>query len=328
MDPRKSRPAFFVLGGLLIVAVLIGATMAVLNGAPQATPTPSLSPTPSATASPTPTPTPTPSPSPSLTSSPSPTPSPVAVCPMNGLELSDPALAERVPIIAQIENNPIARPPSGLNVADLVIEAPVEGDTTRFMAVFMCRPSLEGAVGPIRSARYFNIDLHQQLRAVTFHFGGGGRVLARLDRNGIPRVNGLSEGWSFFQRGGPWGAPHNVYLDVDSARAELEGGGLAALADAVEDPGRAPFAFDQGAQVPAGRAVGSIGLQTSSFWQFGWQWDAASGLWLRTDAGAPNTDRLSGERLTARTVMVQVVRQDVLAGELDPGGYPRRFQYL
>src|SRR5687768_8540087 len=127
MHPRKSRPAFFVLGGLLIVAVLIGATMAVLNGAPQATPTPSLSPTPSATASPTPTPTPTPSPSP--TSSPSPTPSPVAVCPMNGLELSDPALAKRVPIIAQIENNPIARPPSGLNLADLVIEAPVEGDT-------------------------------------------------------------------------------------------------------------------------------------------------------------------------------------------------------
>jgi hypothetical protein len=328
MDPRKSRPAFFVLGGLLIVAVLIGATMAVLNGAPQATPTPSLSPTPSATASPTPTPTPTPSPSPSPTSSPSPTPSPVAVCPMNGLELSDPALAERVPIIAQIENNPIARPPSGLNLADLVIEAPVEGDTTRFMAVFMCRPSLGAAVGPIRSARYFNIDLHQQLRAVTFHFGGGGRVLARLDRNGIPRVNGLSEGWSFFQRGGPWGAPHNVYLDVDSARAELEGGGLAALADVVEDPGRAPFAFDPAAQVPAGRAVASIGLQTASFWHFGWQWDAASGLWLRTDAGAPNTDRLSGERLTARTVMVQVVRQDVLAGELDPGGFPRRFQYL
>jgi hypothetical protein len=27
-------------------------------------------------------------------------------------------------------------------------------------------------------------------------------------------------------------------------------------------------------------------------------------------------------------VIVQVVRQDVLPGELDPGGYPRRYQYL
>ena len=247
---------------------------------------------------------------------------------MNGLELSDPTLADRVPIIAQIENNPVARPPSGLNLADLVIEAPVEGDTTRFMAVFMCRQSIGAAVGPIRSARYFNIDLHQQLRAVTFHFGGGGRVLARLDRNGVPRVNGLSEGWGFFQRGGPWAAPHNVYLDVDAARAELEVGGLVPLAGTVEEPGRPPFRFDPAVQVPAGRAVSSIGLQTASFWHFGWQWDPASGLWLRTDVGAANHDRLSGERLTARTVVVQVVRQDVLAGELDPGGYPRRFQYL
>jgi hypothetical protein len=322
----RSRPILFVLGGLLIVAVGLGATMAILNSAPQRSPAPVPSATPSPTPSATPTATPTPTPSPSPT--PTPSPSPVAVCPMNGLELSDPALADRVPIIAQIENNPVARPPSGLNLADLVIEAPVEGDTTRFMAVFMCRDSLGAAVGPIRSARYFNIDLHQQLRAVTFHFGGGGRPLARLDRNGVPRVDGLKEGWGFFQRGGPWGAPHNVYLDVDSARAELEGGALAALAETVEDPGRAPFAFDPAAQVPAGRGVSSIGLQTASFWHFGWQWDAAAGLWLRTDAGAPNTDRLSGERLTARTVMVQVVRQDVLAGELDPGGYPRRFQHL
>ena len=30
----------------------------------------------------------------------------------------------------------------------------------------------------------------------------------------------------------------------------------------------------------------------------------------------------------ASTVVVQVVRQDVLSGELDPGGFPRRYQYL
>jgi hypothetical protein len=70
----------------------------------------------------------------------SPSPSPVAVCPMNGTEIADPEIAERVPILVQIENNPIARPPSGLNLADLVIEAPVEGDTTRFAAVYIARP--------------------------------------------------------------------------------------------------------------------------------------------------------------------------------------------
>lgn len=246
---------------------------------------------------------------------------------MNGTALSDPALAERVPMLVQIENNPTARPPSGLNLADLVIEAPVEGDTTRFGAVYMCRDGVDAGVGPVRSARYFNVDYWQQLGVVTFHFGGAAKVLSRFNGAGMPYANGLTGGWGFFYRAGPWGAPHNVYLDVDAARTELESGFLSGLADAAGEV-RPPFEFDAEAELPPGRPIGSIGLQTASFWRFGWTWDADTGLWLRTDAGAPNTDRLSGERLSARTVIVQVVRQDVLIGENDPGGYPRRYQYL
>ena len=246
---------------------------------------------------------------------------------MDGRTLDDRPLADRVPIIVQIENNPIARPPSGLNVADLVIEAPVEGDTTRFMAVFMCRPQIGASVGPIRSARYFNEDLWRQLHGVTFHFGGGGKVLSRLDRVGVARVNGLDENWYFFRRAGSWGAPHDVFLDVDAARTEMESGGLQGLA-ADEDPGRAPFTFDPDAELPAGRPVGSIGLTTSSFWHFGWTWSPDDHGWLRTDGGAPNFDGLTGDRIQARTVIVQVVRQEVRTGELDPGGFPRRYQFL
>ena len=80
--------------------------------------------------------------------------------------------------------------------------------------------------------------------------------------------------------------------------------------------------------MPDGRAVNSIGLTTASFWHFGWNWSESAGRWLRTDGGAPNFDNVTGDRIGARTVLVQVVRQDVLPGELDPGGYPRRYQYL
>jgi hypothetical protein len=246
---------------------------------------------------------------------------------MNGQAIDRPGLADRVPIIAQIENNPIARPPSGLNLADLVIEAPVEGDTTRFMAVFMCRPQVDAVVGPIRSLRYFNQDLFQQLRGLTLHFGGAGKVMNRLDRNRVPRVNGLETGWYFFRRAGVWGAPHNIFLDVDAVRAEMEDGGLRELA-AIRNAGRAPFEFDPGVKLPRGRGVNSIGLTTASFWHFGWEWSETGNRWLRTDGGAPNFDATTGDRIAAHTVIVQVVRQDVLPGELDPGGYPRRYQYL
>jgi hypothetical protein len=325
MHRLRSRPVLLAAAGLVVIlAVALGATVTVLNALPSPTPVPS----PTPTASPTPSPSPSPTPTPSPTPEPTPSPTPAAVCPMNGLPVADPALAERVPILVQIENNPIARPPSGLNLADLVIEAPVEGDTTRFAAVYMCDEEVAAAVGPVRSARYFNIDYWQQLRAVTLHFGGANRVLSRFNSVAMPYLNGLTGGWGFFFRAGPWAAPHNVYLDVNAARDAIEpGSSLAWAADAAGEV-RAPFAFDAAAERPDGRPVNTIGLQTASFWRFGWEWNAASDHWFRTDAGAPNFDATTGERMSARTVVVQVVRQEVLIGENDPGGYPRRYQHL
>ena len=207
-----------------------------------------------------------------------------------------------------------------------MIEAPVEGDTTRFMAVFMCRHQVGAMVGPVRSARYFNVDLFQQLRGVTFHFGGGGKVLGRLDRPGRAARERADDGWYFFYRAGRWGAPHNVFLDVDAARAEMEEGGLgaaptsAARAGAVQvRPRRAVAGWPRGRQHrPDDVELLALRLDVGR----------GAGRWLRTDGGAPNFDAITGDRINARTVIVQVVRQDVLPGELDPGGFPRRYQYL
>jgi hypothetical protein len=332
MAPRmhipRSRAALIALAGVLAVVVALAGTVAVLNVFPSPTPTPSPSPSPTPSPTPSPSPSPTASPTPSPTPEPTPSPTPQAVCPMNGLALDDPALANRVPMLVQIENNPIARPPSGLNRADLVIEAPVEGDTTRYSAIFMCRENVNASVGPVRSMRYFNLDYWQQMRVLTFNFGGAGRVLNRMIGNRMPYVNGITGQWPFYFRAGVWGAPHNVFLDVDAARAQMaEGGSLAAFADRAGEV-RAPFEFAARPDLPEGRSVRSIALRTASFWRFGWEWDGEAKVWLRTDGGAPNFDAVTGDRIAARTVIVQVVRQDVLIGENDPGGFPRRYQYL
>ena len=47
----------------------------------------------------------------------------------------------------------------------------MQGNVTRFGAVFYCNdPPLP--VGPIRSARYYNLDLWQQMGSLTVGFGG------------------------------------------------------------------------------------------------------------------------------------------------------------
>lgn len=249
---------------------------------------------------------------------------------MNGTALEDPALAERTPILVAIENNPIARPPSGLNRADLVVEAPVEGDTTRFGAIFMCRPEVGADVGPVRSLRYFNLDLWQQMHVLTFHFGGAGQVIGTLRNAGMPRINGISGEWPWYYRAGPWGAPHDVFFDVDAAREAMDvpGGRLRHHAK-VAGKARAPFEFADAPAFPdGGRRVNTVGLSTSSFWHFGWIWDPDADHWMRTDGGAANFDATTDSRITTRTVIVQVVRQEVLLGENDPGGFPRRRQFL
>jgi hypothetical protein len=176
--------------------------------------------------------------------------------------------------------------------------------------------------------RYFNLDYWQQIRNLTFVFGGAGRVLNRLIANDMPFVNGITGGFPFYYRAGPWPAPHNVFFDVDAARAQMTAGGTVERLAARAGEVRAPFAFAQDPALPEGRAVRSIGLRTASFWTFGWEWSADSGQWLRIDAGAANSDAVTGSRISADVVMVQTVRQEVLIGENDPGGHPRRYQHL
>jgi hypothetical protein len=113
---------------------------------------------------------------------------------LNGLPIDDAALGDRTPLVVQIENHPAARPARNLNNADLVFEATVEGDATRFSAVFLCQPT-DGLTGPVRSARYYNIDLWQDLHVLTVGFGASNPALDRFATAGMPYVNGIQGGW-------------------------------------------------------------------------------------------------------------------------------------
>jgi hypothetical protein len=228
--------------------------------------------------------------------------------------------------LVQVENHPAGRPTSGLNAADLVMEMPVEGATTRFGPVYLCGAAPE-EIGPVRSARYYNPDLWQQLHAITIHFGAGGAVLNEFARKGMPYVNGITGGWSFLSRHGPRGAPHNVYLDLEAAREAAQAGALGGRVEQAGTP-RPVFDFAEEAELAGGRTVAGVTIFTNNYWNFGWAYDETTDLWLRSDGGALAVDALTGEALSAKSVVVQLVTESIVAGELDAGGYPRRRQHL
>ena len=209
----------------------------------------------------------------------------------------------------------------------MVIEATVEGDTTRFTGIFLCRPTL-GLTGPVRSARYYTLDVWRDLHVLPYFFGGANKAIGMFVDAHMPFINGIKGGWPWFQRAGNNGAPHDLFTDLEATRAAF--GHFTGLDARVADVGRLrpQFDFVRNVQVPTGRPVNSVQIQTNGYWRFGWTWDLLSGLWRRSDAGVPIIDGATHEPISARCVVVQKVVETVDNSSLDPGGSPRRVHQL
>jgi DUF3048 family protein len=311
---RFSRTQIAAGAGTAIVVLGLAAWFVFGRGTPAPVPSPSVTASPSA--SPSPTPVPSPSPSAEL-----------VTCPLNGLPVADPALLDRVAIAAQIENHPLARPARNLSNADMVVEAPVEGDATRFSAIFLCRPT-EGLSGPIRSARYYEVDLWQDLGVLPVGFGASNGALSRFAAAGMPYVNGITGAWPWFRRYGTSPAPHNLYGNLEALRDAIGGGGAIDRLVSHVQPLRPPFTFDAATVLPPGHAVHALEIRTNRTWRFGWTFDPAAGRWTRQDAGRTVIDAVTGDPLTAVSIVVQRVKEEVVYGDPDPGGNPRRLQHL
>lgn len=78
--------------------------------------------------------------------------------PLTGLEVDNPEVLNRRPIIVKVSNSPaLVRPQSGISQADLVFEHYTEAGATRFSAIFYSQAPTR--VGSIRSARLIDYEL-------------------------------------------------------------------------------------------------------------------------------------------------------------------------
>jgi hypothetical protein len=205
-----------------------------------------------------------------------------------------------------IENHPDARPQMGLNGADLVYEAIAEGGITRFMAVFW--RSEAGKIAYLRSARIYYIQWAAELGAVYTHWGqvedpGPVDVWPVLARLNMRTLNGLYEGEAVGYRDQSRYAPHNVYTNTGLLHSSAQNKGF--FGPPTLEPWR--FKDDQPGRLghnPASAIDVTFGSPGSEF-AVHWNYDPATNGYLRSMGGAPHTDGISGEQLTARNVVVQ-----------------------
>ena len=201
-----------------------------------------------------------------------------------------PALAVKMP------NNPQALPQTGLNEADVVFEEIINDGITRFAVVFHSQGS--DPVGPIRSGRAQDVDILSNLNSPLFAWSGGNPGVTRVINNStltsLSYVGGY--GNSYYRRDGRGGAPHNLFSSTDT------------LWELAPDEFAIPpqiFPYMLPGEVAEGDTASIIEIELDSILAR-WDYDAASGRYLRSEYGEPHMSELTGQ-VWADNVVVMLV---------------------
>lgn len=118
------------------------------------------------------------------------------------------------PVLATINNHPLARPQSGISDADIVYEFIAEGNVTRLLALY--QSELPDEIGPIRSARDYFIHVAKGLDAFYVAHGYSPDAQALLQSDYVDNVNGIQHDGTLFKRSSDRQAPHNSYITNES----------------------------------------------------------------------------------------------------------------
>ncbi len=144
---------------------------------------------------------------------------PTAPWPLTGLPTTDLPAVTRPVVVVKMDNQPEARPQSGLNQADVIYELLIEG-FTRFAAVFHSQSA--DPAGPVRSARSSDIDLLSNLGEPVFAFSGGNPGVIGEVREAaaagllVEASHGTAS--AEYWRSDDRRMPHNLYTNVSSLR--------------------------------------------------------------------------------------------------------------
>jgi hypothetical protein len=219
----------------------------------------------------------------------------VATCPLTGTPAPGGVVPARPALGVKIGNYPGDRPSAGLNQADIVFEEPVEGAITRLLAVFQCQsPSL---VGDLRSAREPDVGIMSQLSdPLLVHAGGIDPVIALLQSSPLIDENlySGSHGSAIIYKPGRE-SPYSTFVNTASLWAF----------DPTDTTPPAPI-FHYSTTLPTGSVAGSgasVHIPFSSTSDVTWTWDGATGKYLRSYSGSPDT-LVDGTQSAATNVVI------------------------
>jgi hypothetical protein len=213
--------------------------------------------------------------------------------------------------MVMIDNHPDAYPQSGMDKAAMVFEGLAEYGVTRFIALYQDGVSDEvNEIGPVRSTRIYFAEWAMGFHPVYAHAGGspdGVKLAETTDQ--LINFEALRQS-AYTWRDGNRAAPHNLYTNSTLLRSFAQDKQVTAFSDPS-----AGYLFEN---IPAASPASTTGLDyyfldRSS--RAGFNYDPASNGYYRSMRGVPHNDRITGQRLWTRNVVVMQVRESARPGD-------------
>lgn len=274
---------------LLTTTACSGAGTSVLSPSPTSSTT-AVTEAPPATTAPAPTTTTSP-PAPTTTAAPV-----VPVAQFTGEPVVE--LITRPAFLVKIDNHQVARPQWGINQADVVFEELVEGNITRFAAIFHSQNVTD--IGPVRSARTGDFELLTNLNTPLFGNSGGNPTVMRLLNDvDMVLVGDSNVGRAAYRRNNERRAPHNLLTGTGDIYAAADGRG-----------GIPPQMFsyrDESEGLPVSAQPLDAVLIDYGGYQISYRWDEVLQGWARTQEDTDHVD-YEGVQVAPENVIIQFVK--------------------
>lgn len=176
-----------------------------------------------------------------------------------------------------VDNHPDARPQVGLSEAKVVYEAPVEGDYTRFLAIFSADQQVE-KIGPVRSARPYYLQWIKEYGAATYlHCGGSSEALSLIKKENILAANEFYFG-RYFWRDESLTTPHNLFTNSEKWQKLLTEN-----SQFNQNKNWSGWKFNK--ETPVGGEIGvGTKISFSNYYQVSWSYDAPFGRYVRNNS--------------------------------------------
>lgn len=200
------------------------------------------------------------------------------------------------PMAVMLAGDSEARPLSGLQEADMVVEMPViVNSITRYMAIFQCGQPAQ--IGSVRSARGSFIGIAKGYQAMFAHWGGEHEALSKLQNGVIDNIDALPNPYDAFWRKPAIPQPHNGFTSYERLTQAAQ-----KLHYSLAFDQKPFFTFSDSVCADCLKRV--ISIPYPGLFAVSYRYDPLRRTYLRFKGGTPEVDALTKTQVTVTNVIV------------------------